>query len=234
VELAAVDGRHVLAFKAAMVSRHLAPATVRQRLVVIASFFAWCIGQGHHPGPNPARDVPLPRPGRDPVGLALDGDQVRELVAAGANARDRAMLRLLADCGLRAGELCDLQERDAAVGTLAVRRGKGGRARVVELTATAAVALDAYLSEGPRLEGPTRPLFQWLDGSGRGIGYWTVYRVVCAASAAAGLGHVAPHDLRRTCVTLALDAGEPAPAVSRRAGHASMEQTVRYYRGDAP
>ena len=83
------------------------------------------------------------------------------------------------------------------------------------------------------MQGPSRPLFQRLGpgGTGAGITYATVYRVVTAAAEGAGLGHVAPHDLRRTYATLALDLGAPAPAVSRQMGHRSMEQTVRYYRG---
>jgi integrase/recombinase XerC/integrase/recombinase XerD len=109
-----------------------------------------------------------------------------------------------------------------------VRAGKGGRPRSVDLPAAGVGALVRYLPL--RVEGPSRPLFQWLDGSGRGIGYWTVYRVVVEAARAAGLGHVAPHDLRRTWITRALDGGVPAPEVRRQAGHGDLGQTVRYYR----
>lgn len=235
-----VECVHVIAFKAAMVSRGLAPRTVRNTIIIIGALFTWCIEAGHHPGPNPTAGVPLPRVGREPAGLALAGEQVEALVGATETARDRALVRLLADGGLRASELCGLQERDVflqksagsiTAASVHVRRGKGGRARDVALGADAAGAMVAYLAAGPRVRGLTRSLFQWLDGSGQGIGYHTVYRVVRQAAAVAGLGHVAPHDLRRTQITMALDGGAPAPEVQRNAGHASMEQTVRYYRG---
>lgn len=240
VALSEVREVHVIAFKAAMVSRRLSHRTVRQRIIIIAAFFTWAIEAGHHPGPNPAAGVPLPRVGRDPAGLALDGDQVEALARATEAARDRALVWLLADGGLRASELCGLQERDVflqkedgsvVAASVHVRRGKGGRARDVDLGEDAAAELVQYLAAGPRVRGLTRPLFQWLDGSGKGIGYHTVYRVVREAAAAAGLGHVAPHDLRRSQITMALDNGTPAPVVQRQAGHRTMEQTVRYYRG---
>jgi len=249
VELGEVVEGHVLAYKALLVSRRLAPRTVRQRLVVLASFFAWAMVRGHHPGPNPAARIPLPRVGKEPVGLALDGAGVEALAGAAGNARDRALVRLLADGGLRASELVALEERDVIIhrspdgGVLElevlVRAGKGGRGRTVSLGVDAAAALVQYLGAGPRQPGATRPLFQpltagrrqRLDGSGAGISYDTVYRVVRAAAHRAGLGHLAPHDLRRTYATLALDLGVPAPRVSRQMGHRGLEQTVRYYRG---
>lgn len=239
--LAEVTVVHTLAFKAAMVSRRLAPRTIRQRLIIITSFFAWCIEAGHYAGPNPARDVPLPRVSTAPVGIALTAMEVEALVDAARTPRDRAVVRLLAGGGLRASELCGLQERDLHVryadpghvngARLLVRHGKGGKSRMVDLDAGVATALAEYLQTGPRVMGATQALFQYLDGSGQGIGYHTVYHVVREAATGAGLGHVAPHDLRRTQITLALDAGEPAPRVQRNAGHSSMAQTVRYYRG---
>lgn len=239
VGLERVVEAHVLAYKAAMVSRRLAPRTVRQRLVILGAFFDWALERGHHPGPNPAGRVELPRVGREPAGLALDAGQVALLAAAAGSARDRAIVLVLADGGLRASELVGLQERDvlirrSAEGGVAgvevlVRAGKGGRGRTVELGVDAAAALVQYLAAGPRQAGATQHLFQGRRQAA--ISYDTVYRVVVAAARAAGVGHVAPHDLRRTYATVALDLGVPAPAVSRQMGHQDLEQTVRYYRG---
>ncbi len=240
-ELAGVQSIHVAQFKMAMVSRRLAPRTVRQRLAIVGAFFAWAIAQGYHPGPNPASSIPLPRAGRDPAGVALTGDQVEQLLAAAGNVRDRAILALLADGGLRAGELAALQQRDlllertpengVASATLTIRHGKGGYPRTVALSSAAAAALVQYLAIVARRPGAVKPLFQHLDGDGLAISYHVVYRAVRKAAVAAGLGGLAPHDLRRTYATRALDLGEPAPEVQRQMGHRTMEQTVRYYRG---
>lgn len=230
----AVTALDVAMYKASMVARGLAPRTVRMRLKVLHSFYAWAVEHGYHPGPNPVKGIPLPRIPRKPVGRALDADQVAEMVAAARHARDRALLWLLAGAGLRATEAICVEERDVHDGDpphVFVRAGKGGTARRVPLGGKAAAAVLAYLGEGERVEGATQPLFQHLDGSGRSISYANVYRIVTDCGVRAGLGHVAPHDLRRTSITLALDGGSPLPELSRRVGHTNMQQTLQYYRG---
>lgn len=238
VPLPEVVEPHVLAYNVALGDRGLAPRTIRHHIIVLGAFFAWAMARGHHPGPNPAAGVPLPGQPRGVAGIALDAAEVERLVAAATSPRDRALLRLLADGGLRAAEAVALQERDVhLVGDVArihVRRGKGGRPRDVEAGAGAAEDLGAYLEGGERrLTGPTSPFLQraadWRGAAG-GIGYTTVYGVVRDCAARAGLGHVAPHDLRRTYATLELDLGQPLPAVQGRMGHQHMEQTARYYR----
>ncbi len=241
VPMGEIDSITVAMFKMAMVDKGLAPRTIRQRLAIAGALFAWAIDRGYHPGPNPVSPIPFPRVGRDLVGVALSGDQVEQLVAAAGNSRDRAILVLLADSGLRASELAALQERDLVLqrdpdsggvqaATVTVRRGKGGYPRVVDLSAAAAGVLIQYLVADHRRAGATKPLFQHIDGSGLAISYHTVYRTVLAAAAAAGLGHLAPHDLRRTYCTLALDGGQPVPDVQRQMGHHNMNQTFAYYR----
>jgi len=233
VPLGMVVEGHVLLFKMQLVDLGRAPATVRHRLGVLSVFFAWAIERGHHPGPNPAAGVS--RPPRRGVSrfVALDGRQVAELLAACPCARDRALLALLADAGLRMQEVVDLRERDlqsdGGSGVVVIRAGKGGRTRKVALTRRAVELVGAYLEAGPRLAGPGRPLFQDLGGRGRRLTTRQVDRRVRLAARRAGLGDIAPHDLRRTFASRALDAGAPLPVVQAAMGHSRLGQTADYY-----
>lgn len=234
-----VTSLHVAAYKAHLVDRGLSPRTIRLRIGALRSFFAWCIAAGYHRGPNPAAGVTLPRAGGALAGRALTGEEVSRLVSAALNARDRALLWLLAS-GLRAGEAISLEQRDVrltreaarpgAGAEILVRNGKGGRTRTVDVPYVVAEAIVAYAALHPRAIAPRAPLLQRLDGSGAELTYSNVYRIVVSCAERASLGWVAPHDLRRTYVTAALDLGMPLPQVQRQAGHVLMEQTARYYR----
>jgi integrase/recombinase XerD len=92
----------------------------------------------------------------------LTAEQIKALVAACAgrdlrDRRDEALVRLMIETGARAGEVVALgtEDVDLATGTATVRRGKGGRGRVVPFGRQTARALDRYLRarRGHRLAG---------------------------------------------------------------------------------
>ena len=232
---AAITAADVAAYKAHLVSRDLAPRTIRLHLGVLRSFFTWCIEKGVYPGPrNPLDGIKLPRGRFEIAGRALEAAEVEALAAAARSARDRAIVLVLAGAGLRAQELLDLAERDFNAGdgaSLLVRRGKGGRLRRVPLPVQAAAAIGDYLdSAAGRRRGATAPLFQSSRAAPQGMSYLNLYRIVVSCGERARLGHVSPHDLRRTYVTLRLDAGDPLPQVQRAVGHSTMAETAEYYR----
>ena len=79
----------------------------------------------------------------------LDADQLRALLRACESKtlrdrRDEALVRLLVETGLRAGEAIALtvDDVDLTAGTVTIRRGKGGRGRIAAFSSR---ALDRYL-----------------------------------------------------------------------------------------
>ena len=101
----------------------------------------------------PTADLPLPaKPQRLPDVISQE-DAARLLdqpfPATPAGLRDHAVLEVLYGCGLRASELCGLDERTVLLdeGVLRVF-GKGAKERVVPILGAASEALGRYLDQG--------------------------------------------------------------------------------------
>ncbi len=179
------------------------------------------------------------RGSRLPAGRAVPGGELKALVEAcrrdpsPAGARDAAILAVLYIGGVRRTELVDLAATDytADPPTLRVRHGKGDKERLVPLTATAGVAIHAWLVR--RGDHPGKlflPVSQVGEVHGDGLSSIAVYNMLQKRAAQAGVPHVSPHDLRRSFVSDLLDAGVDLSAAQQLAGHASVVTTARYDR----
>jgi site-specific recombinase XerD len=147
--------------------------------------------------------------------------------------RDYAMLAMLFACGLRRSELVGLELDDVQMrqGHWAVVDliGKGGHIRTVPIPQWAKAALDQWtvaagVTEGKIFRAVARMGKVW----GKGISQNVVWYVVRACCERAGLEHIAPHDLRRTCAKLCHDSGGELEQIQFLLGHASVQTTERY------
>ncbi len=228
------------------------PATVHRRLAALSSWYAYLVANGVASN-NPLAGVRRPRLDRDAsTTVGLTADEVRTLLAAADAAvpppgsprrlpalRDRALLRVLADLGLRVGEALALQ-----VDALAYNRGrrtlrylgKGGKLRERPLSAHAWEALDEYLAEREKTVGALDgPLFA-TNARGGGVGWLdepAVFRLVRRLATRAGLPsaqRLSPHSLRHAFATNAREIGVPLEDVQDAMGHADARTTRRYDR----
>ena len=145
--------------------------------------------------------------------------------------RDLAILSLLLATGLRRSELCNLKRADynARNGEIIVRSGKGRNTRVVHLNVSGRRRLKKWLDATPsdidwlflKLTRRGSLSLEPLSGS-------DIYLIVRARAHEAGIGHLAPHDLRRTFVTCLLESGVDINIVRQLAGHKQLETTSRY------
>lgn len=168
-----------------------------------------------------------------------------------AGARDAAILAVLAGAGLRRSEVVGLDraDYDAKTGSLAVRLGKGNKARETFAGPDTREALDAWLEfrgddAGP-LFFPLKRGRPKKDGEAMGRGLdWdaakvrrlrdqSIMDILLKRLDEAGLDSASPHDLRRTFASNAIDRGGDLSTVQKLMGHASPQTTARYdRRGD--
>lgn len=210
-------------------------ATVRRRLAVISSFYAYWVAEGVLER-NPAAHARRPKAAREPGSIALTLAQARQLTDYADSlpeARPALVVRLLLETGMRVSELCAATVEDLAATsghrTLTIVRKGRIQATTVLLPATAH-ALDAYLAgraSGPLLGTASR-------GGGLGQmdrGY--VRKLVRRLAREAGLPkevceRMHPHVLRHTAATLLDEAGVPMQRIQRQLGHADIRQTELY------
>ncbi|MFY1670704.1 tyrosine-type recombinase/integrase [Plantactinospora sp. WMMB334] len=225
--------------------RPLTPATVARRLSALSSWYTF-LGRLGAVSANPVSGADRPRVDRDhsaTVGLTpeeVDALLVAAEADAGPNAlRNRVVLALLADLGLRVGELVSLDLTDLGNerGHRSLRFvGKGGRARRRALTPGSAYAVDAYLAARATATG--RPVAQLtgallVTATGNRLDRHAVFRLVRRLARAAGIPaweRLSPHSLRHAFATSARAEGVPLEDVQDAMGHADPRTTRRYDR----
>lgn len=141
--------------------------------------------------------------------------------------RDKAILLVLVDSGLRVSEICALTvgDYDAHRGRLHVRHGKGDKARFAMIGNRARKALWLYLASKGNLE-PSTPLF--ATRSNTPLERNNVRHLLNRLGGAAGVDNVHPHRFRHTfAITFLRNGGNPL-LLQELLGHERLE-TVRVY-----
>lgn len=147
----------------------------------------------------PVRRRPKPRD-------VLTREEIQRMEDAALLERDKLMIRILGDTGMRISELIglrpdDLQERNRQ--WFLYVRGKGENDRLVPIPRLAK-RLQRWIERGRRqpCADAVFPVARQTGGYYRQLGYHTAYRVVCDAAEAAGITkHVHPHALRHAFIT---------------------------------
>jgi len=155
----------------------------------------------------------------------LSDDALRRLLDA-ASVRDRAIVLLMLDTGLRLSEVAGLQRCDLRPDGGAKVLGKGSRERVVPVGNVARLALLRYLRQAERTD-PSEPIFRARGGgplSARGV-----QQVFNRLKRRAGItGRCSPHQLRHTFARAYLVNGGDAFSLQRILGHATLDMVRRY------
>lgn len=144
--------------------------------------------------------------------------------------RDQAIFELLYSTGLRRAELCalDLGDVDRAGGVAMVRKGKGGKDRLVPIGERALQALARYLQNGrPKMRPRSAALFagEW----GERLKAKTLNCIFARHCEAAGIEPpITPHLLRHAFATHLLENGAGIRHVQAMLGHSWIGTTQIY------
>ncbi len=233
----ALDRNLVHGYVADLLQKGAEPATARARQLGVRRFSAWLTDEGEF-DVDPLLGIKAPKLDTK-VTPSLTDDELRRLIAAcgGKEFRDRrddAIIRLMAETGMRAGEVCGLNISDVELtrGLVTVRRGKGGKGRIAPFGPQTARAIDRYLRmrRTHRL-ADTDAL--WLGDRGKGLEYYGLHSALKYRAGLAGLDGFHPHLLRHTAASRWLAAGGSEGGLMAVAGWQRRDMIDRYTRATA-
>ena len=113
-----------------------------------------------------------------------------------------------------------------AQGSAVVRRGKGGRGRVVPFGAQTTKALDRYIRARRTHRLADTPVL-WLGDRGKAFSYYGLHAALKARAAAAGIDDFRPHRLRHTAAHRWLAAGGSEGGLMAVAGWTRPDMLLR-------
>ena len=174
--------------------------------------------------------------GTKPVIDVLTREEIQRMENAVATERDKLIIRILADCGLRLGELLSLRVEDIqeiAKGRFALKvHGKGSRDRLVPLKPDLHRRLRRFLA-GRHAEGRNRVLVSLRKGADGRYAPLTesgAGQVVRIAAQNAGITkRVYPHLLRHSYATQWLRNGGNVISLQRVLGHSDLSMITGVY-----
>ena len=225
--------------------RPFTAATVARKLSGLSSWYGFLV-KVNAIAANPVGGADRPRVNRDhSATVGLSADEVDALLTAAeadtvpARVRNLAIVSVLADLGLRVGEVVGLDVENLGYerGHRTVRfTGKGGVRRQRALTPASTAAVETYLMHRAAaaevaIDDLRGPLF--VTASGARLDRHAVFRLIRRLAEAAQIpsyAKLSPHSLRHAFATAARDEGVPLEDVQDAMGHADPRTTRRYDR----
>lgn len=242
-DIATADRNAVEAYLTDCDLQGLSQATRARRLSAIRQIYRFAFEEGWR-SDNPAIEIRGPgRAKRLPKTLSMD--EVSALLTAARThgraetdrVRNTCLMELLYATGMRVSELVSLPLA-AAKGDprMLMVRGKGGKERVVPLSAPAREAMAVWLKiredqedARPRGTQPSRQLFPSRSAQGH-LTRHRFYILIKEIAVEAGVSpeKVTPHTLRHAFATHLLENGADLRAIQTLLGHADLATTEIY------
>lgn len=213
-----------------LVSRDAAPATINRHLAALRVFAQWSGFAIDVKGIEEQSLAPHWLDRKEQSALVRETEKAVNAahteVAKVQAKRDRAVIVLLLNSGLRISELCSLSTKDIELtdrkGKLIVRQGKGSKKREVPLNRIAREALKDWMN----VRSAGVALFEGKRGDR--LSPSGVYRRLTELARRAKLEHVSPHTLRHTFSKNLVDAGVGIERVAALLGHSNLNTTRIY------
>lgn len=243
--VATASASDLRAFLDAISASGFAATTQARKLSALRQFYRFLYAEGLRPD-DPTGTLDAPRKGRSLPKILSEAETSALLERAEKEAHDahagtparlaacrlHALLEVLYATGLRVSELVSLPV------TVAIRderyftvRGKGGKERIVPLSAKARAAMAGWLAE--RAAHPALAESPWLFPASSESGHvprQVFARDLKALAARAGIAtsKISPHVLRHAFASHLLQNGADLRAVQQLLGHADISTTQIY------
>ena len=228
-----VDADLVRSWIVSLMDEKISPVSVNRKLSSLKSFFKFLMKQGSI-SVNPLRLItgpktkkPLPYFVRDKeMELLLDGDGFDEDFEG---VRDRLILEMLYDTGIRRSELIGIQDSDVDFGAMQIRvTGKRNKQRLIPFAEGLKNLIQAYTEVRNREVGSESGWF-FVRKNGEQLSAGIVYTIVKdKLSEIPTLAKRSPHVLRHSFATSMLNNGAELNAVKELLGHSSLASTSVY------
>jgi site-specific recombinase XerD len=228
----ALDRDLVKRFVAGLLDGGAEPSTARARQLGVRRFSAWLEEEGEI-DTDPLLGLKPPKLDAK-VTESLTEDELRRLIKAcgGKEMRDRrdeAIVRLMVETAMRAGEVIGLAVADVDLdrGLVTVRRGKGGKGRVAPFGSQTARAIDRYMRARRTHRLADTPAL-WLGDRGKELAYFGLRNTLQFRAELAGINGFHLHLLRHTAATRWLRAGGSEGGLMAVAGWSTRDMIDRY------
>jgi len=236
---AVLDRRQLREFVDGLLTAGAKPATAVARHLAVRRFSGWLTEEGEQ-GADPLLGLKSPKLDT-PVVEPLSDDELRAMLKAcrGPDLRDKrdeAILRLMFTTGARAGEVAAMEVADLNLRTdpptVIIRRGKGGKGRVIPLAVETAAAIDKYLRARKPHRLHNEPAL-WLGDRGKRFSYDAMHQSLGMRAQMAGVANFHPHRLRHTAAHRWLSKGGSEGGLMAVAGWTRPDMLMRYTKAQA-
>jgi integrase/recombinase XerD len=170
-----------------------------------------------------------------PVVADMPSDEIQRMLKAcdGTSLRDRrdkALLALFSDTGMRAAEMVALEVSDVDVieCSVIVRRGKGGKGRRSQFSAATAALIDRYMRSRKQAGHDPRSGALWVGTRGECMGYMGIVQTLKKRAAAADVEGFHLHRLRHSMAVNWMSGGGSQITLMAQAGWSSPTMVGRY------
>ena len=207
--------------------------TIARKIVSVRTFFDYLM-MNKIIKENPCEKIESPKL-RKSLPKVLSIEDVNKLLSLKANTpleyRNKAMIELMYDAGLRVSELVNLEVNNINLKDCYVRCfGKGKKERIVPLGDIAVEVLDKYINiyRDSLLKGYfTDKLF--ISSYGKGITRQGFFKILKSETKKAGITkEFSPHTLRHSFATHLLEYGADLSSISELLGHENIKTTQIY------
>lgn len=214
------DPIHVKEYIIFLQDRNVTGKTIHTYLKHIKVFYRWLVVNDHLEF-NPISEMRVKYEKKIPQVFTID--EISALAGID-NIRDRLIVVLGLDCGLRKNEIISLKVSDIRTDRIFVRSGKGRKDRIVPISPFTYDLIQCYIKSRA---GPSDNLFQKNNNS-EPLTYVGLRCVFKRLKDKTGIARLTPHLCRHTYGTYYIHSGGDMKVLQHLMGHSDVETTEIY------